>query len=194
MAIIVAPAEAAWIAIKQIGAACCAPNAVNANSPRARHAAPVPKCQHVRARAAHHAPSTAGANATAPFNSISVSPPPMSAPPPIKRSQGSELCARLLKTLWNSTVAITAQRAATSKTIDKTIEDTAPAFPIEQMAAIERNILRLAIYELLIDNRVPMRAAINEAVELAKLFGGESSPRFVNGVLGSALDEVYRKL
>jgi N utilization substance protein B len=69
--------------------------------------------------------------------------------------------------------------------IDKTIEDTAPAFPIEQMAAIERNILRLAIYELLIDNRVPMRAAINEAVELAKEFGGENSPRFINGVLGS---------
>jgi len=71
------------------------------------------------------------------------------------------------------------------KTIDKTIGDTAPAFPLEQMAAIDRNILRLAIYELLIDNRVPMRAAINEAVELAKEFGGENSPRFINGVLGS---------
>lgn len=69
--------------------------------------------------------------------------------------------------------------------IDKTIEGTAPAFPIEQMAAIDRNILRLAIYEILIDNRVPMRAAINEAVELAKEFGGENSPKFVNGVLGS---------
>lgn len=69
--------------------------------------------------------------------------------------------------------------------IDKTITDTAPAFPLEQMAGIDRNILRLAIYELLIDNRVPMRAAINEAVELAKEFGGENSPRFINGVLGS---------
>jgi N utilization substance protein B len=69
--------------------------------------------------------------------------------------------------------------------IDKTIGDTAPAFPIEQMAAIDRNILRLAIYEIVIDNRVPMRAAINEAVELAKEFGGENSPRFINGVLGS---------
>jgi N utilization substance protein B len=69
--------------------------------------------------------------------------------------------------------------------IDQTITDTAPAFPIDQMAAIDRNILRLAIYELLIDNRVPMRAAINEAVELAKEFGGENSPRFINGVLGS---------
>ena len=71
------------------------------------------------------------------------------------------------------------------ETIDKTIGDTAPAFPLEQMAAIDRNILRLAIYELLIDNKVPMRAAINEAVELAKEFGGENSPRFINGVLGS---------
>ncbi len=69
--------------------------------------------------------------------------------------------------------------------IDRTIQDTAPAFPLEQIAAIDRNILRLAIYEILIDNRVPMRAAINEAVELAKEFGGENSPRFINGVLGS---------
>jgi N utilization substance protein B len=69
--------------------------------------------------------------------------------------------------------------------IDKTIEDTAPAFPIDQIATIDRNILRLAIYELLIDNKVPMRAAINEAVELAKEFGGENSPKFINGVLGS---------
>jgi len=74
---------------------------------------------------------------------------------------------------------------ASQDRIDKTIQDTAPAFPLEQMAVIDRNILRLAIYEILIDNRVPMRAAINEAVELAKQFGGEKSPRFINGVLGS---------
>ncbi|HEU4759924.1 MAG TPA: transcription antitermination factor NusB [Dehalococcoidia bacterium] len=69
--------------------------------------------------------------------------------------------------------------------IDEVIRKTAPAWPIEQVAAIDRNILRLAIYEILIDNRVPMRAAINEAVELAKEFGSETSPKFVNGVLGS---------
>jgi N utilization substance protein B len=69
--------------------------------------------------------------------------------------------------------------------IDKTIEDTAPAFPLDQLAVIDRNILRLAIYEILIDNKVPVRAAINEAVELAKDFGGEKSPKFINGVLGS---------
>lgn len=69
--------------------------------------------------------------------------------------------------------------------IDDVIRKTAPAWPVEQVAAIDRNILRLAIYEILIDNRVPMRAAINEAVELAKQFGSETSPKFVNGVLGS---------
>ncbi len=69
--------------------------------------------------------------------------------------------------------------------IDDTIRRTAPAWPLDQIAAIDRNILRLAIYEILIDNRVPMRAAINEAVELAKEFGGETSPKFINGVLGS---------
>lgn len=69
--------------------------------------------------------------------------------------------------------------------IDLTIQRTAPAWPLDQIAAVDRNILRLAIYEILIDNRVPMRAAINEAVELAKEFGGENSPKFINGVLGS---------
>ncbi len=69
--------------------------------------------------------------------------------------------------------------------IDQMIHDKAPAWPLEQVAVVDRNILRLAIYEILVDNRVPVRAAINEAVELAKAFGGESSPKFVNGVLGA---------
>ena len=69
--------------------------------------------------------------------------------------------------------------------IDEVIRQKAPIWPLEQVAVIDRNILRLAIYEILIDNRVPVRAVINEAVELAKSFGGESSSKFVNGVLGS---------
>jgi N utilization substance protein B len=69
--------------------------------------------------------------------------------------------------------------------LDEIIRKNAPAWPLEQVAAVDRNILRLAIYEVVIDNKVPMRAAINEAVELAKEFGGEASPKFVNGVLGS---------
>jgi N utilization substance protein B len=71
------------------------------------------------------------------------------------------------------------------ETIDQNIRRFAPAWPIEQIPVIDRNILRLAIFELLFDNRVPVKVAINEAVELAKRFGSDSSPKFVNGVLGS---------
>jgi N utilization substance protein B len=56
---------------------------------------------------------------------------------------------------------------------------------VAQLSAVDRNILRLAIREILIDNGAPIRAAINEAVELAKSFGSDSSPKFINGVLGS---------
>jgi len=69
--------------------------------------------------------------------------------------------------------------------IDRTIREYAPAWPIEQIAIIDRNILRLAIFEILFDNGVSVKIAINEAVELAKKFGSNNSPRFVNGVLGS---------
>ena len=68
--------------------------------------------------------------------------------------------------------------------IDGIIAEAAPAWPVEQLAVIDRNVLRLAILEVLINNRTPVRAAINEAVELAKSFGSDSSARFVNGVLG----------
>ena len=69
--------------------------------------------------------------------------------------------------------------------IDGNIQRFAPAWPVEQLSAIDRNILRLAISEILFDNRVIIKVAINEAVELAKKFGSESSSKFVNGVLGS---------
>lgn len=69
--------------------------------------------------------------------------------------------------------------------LDKSIREHAPAWPIEQLPVIDRNILRLAIFEILIDNRVPVKVAINEAVELAKTFGADRSSKFVNGVLGS---------
>jgi len=71
------------------------------------------------------------------------------------------------------------------KNIDDVIRRFAPAFPVEQIAPVDRNILRLAIFEVLFDNRVPVKAAINEAVELAKGFGGDTSQKFINGVLGS---------
>ena len=71
--------------------------------------------------------------------------------------------------------------------IDRHIERFAPAWPLGQIPAVDRNILRLAIFELLFDKEapVPVKVAINEAVELAKKFGSDSSPRFINGVLGS---------
>jgi transcription antitermination protein NusB len=76
--------------------------------------------------------------------------------------------------------------------IDPLIEKCAPEWPLEQVTVVDRNILRLGIYELLFGNyeEVPPKVAINEAIELAKSFGGESSGRFVNGVLGT----IYREL
>lgn len=77
--------------------------------------------------------------------------------------------------------SVTEQRQA----LDDVIAKVAPAWPLEQMAPVDRNILRLAIMEILLNNRTPVKAAINEAVELAKSFGSDNSAKFVNGVLGS---------
>ena len=69
--------------------------------------------------------------------------------------------------------------------IDPILARAAPAFPIAQIAAVDRSVLRLAIYELYHQPDVPVGVAINEAVEIAKRFGGPNSSKFVNGVLGS---------
>lgn len=69
--------------------------------------------------------------------------------------------------------------------LDAIIARHAPEWPLDQVAAIDRNILRIALWEIAVSNQTPMKVAINEAVELAKVFGSESTPRFVNGVLGS---------
>ena len=69
--------------------------------------------------------------------------------------------------------------------LDRIIQNHAPAWPVQQLTAIDRNILRIAIFEILLDNKVPTKVAINEAVDLAKTFGSDNSSRFVNGVLGS---------
>lgn len=76
--------------------------------------------------------------------------------------------------------------------IDKLIEKCAPEWPLEQVTVTDRNILRLGIFELVFGNyeEVPPKVAINEAIELAKTYGGESSGRFVNGVLGT----IYREM
>jgi len=69
--------------------------------------------------------------------------------------------------------------------LDTLIQQHAPEWPVDQMAIIDRNVLRIAIYEFIIAAITPTRVAINEAVELAKAFGSDSAPRFVNGVLGA---------
>jgi N utilization substance protein B len=76
--------------------------------------------------------------------------------------------------------------------LDRRIAQAAPAWPLSQMPKIDKNILRIAFFEVFVDNmaapdRVPVKVAINEAVELAKLYGGDSSSRFVNGVLGAVV-------
>ena len=74
--------------------------------------------------------------------------------------------------------------------LDELISRYAPEWPLDQMPAIDRNILRIAIFEFVLDGSTPVKVAINEAVEVAKMFGSESSARFVNGVLGSLATSV----
>ncbi len=69
--------------------------------------------------------------------------------------------------------------------IDAVVRSLAPMWPLEQISVIDLNILRIAVFEILIDKEVPFKVSINEAIELAKTFGGENSARFINGVLGS---------
>lgn len=78
--------------------------------------------------------------------------------------------------------------------LDKIIEYSAPERPIEQLNLIDRNVLRLGLYELLYEpkDEVPPKVAINEAIELAKNFGGESSGKFINGVLGTVYKEMEK--
>lgn len=69
--------------------------------------------------------------------------------------------------------------------LDDFISQHAPEWPFDQVAAIDRNILRIALWEFAVEGCTPVKVAINEAIELSKLYGSDSTPRFVNGVLGS---------
>ena len=69
--------------------------------------------------------------------------------------------------------------------IDTMLGDLAPEWPVDQIAAVDRNALRIGIFEMLFDPDTPAKVVINEAVELAKVYGSDSAPRFVNGVLGN---------
>lgn len=75
---------------------------------------------------------------------------------------------------------------ARAQTLDRQIEKHAPEWPLDQMALIDRAILRIALWEFSVGRQTPVKVAINEAVELAKEYGSDSAARFVNGVLGAA--------
>ena len=87
---------------------------------------------------------------------------------------------------WELVTGVSERRAH----LDGLIGEHAPAWPVEQLSAVDRNILRIAIYEILFHNKTPPKAVINEAVELAKIFGSENLYRFVNGVLGAVIATV----
>jgi N utilization substance protein B len=78
-----------------------------------------------------------------------------------------------------------------TSTLDRIIAKYAPEWPLDQIAAIDRNILRMALWEFAVYHDTPIKVAINEAVELAKQFGSDSAPRFINGVLGALADHQH---
>jgi transcription antitermination protein NusB len=73
--------------------------------------------------------------------------------------------------------------------LDDNIGHFAPAFPVDHLSSMDRNILRLALFEILIYKNTPPKVVVNEAVELAKEFGADTSPKFINGVLGSVISD-----
>ncbi len=76
------------------------------------------------------------------------------------------------------------------QTLDEFIADFAPDWPLEQVAIVDRNLLRIALWEIAVYKKTPVKVVINEAVELAKKYGSDGSPRFVNGVLGGLVDSL----
>ncbi|HET9912738.1 MAG TPA: transcription antitermination factor NusB [Anaerolineales bacterium] len=78
-----------------------------------------------------------------------------------------------------------------TNTLDQIIAKYAPEWPLDQIAAIDRNILRMALWEFAVYHDTPIKVAINEAVELAKQYGSDSTPRFINGVLGALADHQH---
>ncbi|MQC26546.1 MAG: transcription antitermination factor NusB [Chloroflexi bacterium] len=74
--------------------------------------------------------------------------------------------------------------------LDDYIAELAPEWPIDQVSIIDRNLLRIALWEFAVTKQTPVKVAINEAVELAKRYGSDSAPRFVNGVLGGLAERI----
>lgn len=98
-----------------------------------------------------------------------------------QRLEDLPLTAELSEFARGLVAGVLAHRTA----LDRLIHTHAPDWPIDQMAIIDHNILRLAIWEFAVAQTAPIKVAINEAVELAKLYGSDSAPRFINGVLGA---------
>lgn len=94
--------------------------------------------------------------------------------------EGSDLCRELVSGVVEK-----------KDTIDAILRERAPLWPLEQLSPIDRNVLRIAIYELRYSEKAPQKAVINEAVELAKVFGSGNSAKFVNGVLGAVYGETH---
>jgi N utilization substance protein B len=78
-----------------------------------------------------------------------------------------------------------------TRILDQIIAKYAPEWPLDQIAAIDRNIMRMALWEFAVSHDTPIKVAINEAVELAKQYGSDSAPRFINGVLGALADHQH---
>ena len=106
-----------------------------------------------------------------------------------KEAAGSPYSPEVLDEATQYARVLVAGVLANRAPIDGLIQQRAPLWPLAQMSAVDRNVLRIGLYESLYSNaKVPLRTAINEAVELAKLFGSETSAKFVNGVLGRAVE------
>lgn len=98
-----------------------------------------------------------------------------------RRINNEELSDKLSEFTREIVVGVIPMRTS----LDDFIAQHAPEWPVDQVAVIDRNILRIALWEFAVKKCTPIKVAINEAVELAKIYGSDSSPRFVNGVLGS---------
>ena len=88
------------------------------------------------------------------------------------------------------TAGIVEGGVANREEIDRQIQNYAPEWPLDQITNVDRNILRIGVYEMLFSKDIPDKVAINEAIEIAKAYGGESSGKFVNGVLGAIFKDL----
>jgi N utilization substance protein B len=109
---------------------------------------------------------------------------------------GDVLKMRLEETLLTEDLAEFARKIIfgvlpLTQDLDQLIAKYAPEWPLDQIAAIDRNILRIALWEFAVYRETPVKVAINEAVELAKLYAAETAPRFINGVLGTLVDHEH---